>query len=43
VVPVGRPAEASEAATPVIERGMPDTAVLVIGRLTVPRKMPDSR
>ena len=43
VVPVCRPAEASEAATPAIERGIPDTAVLVIGGLTVPRKTPNSR
>jgi len=42
VVPVCRPAEASEVATPAIERGMPETAVLVIGGLTVPRKMPNS-
>ena len=28
---------------PVIERGMPETAVLVIGGVTVPRKMPNSR
>jgi hypothetical protein len=43
VVPVCRPAEASEAATPAIERGIPETAVLVIGGLTVPRNMPNSR
>ena len=43
VVPVCRPAEASEAATPAIERGIPETAVLVIGGLTVPRKTPNSR
>jgi hypothetical protein len=43
VVPVCRPAEASEVATPAIERGIPDTAVLVIGGLTVPRKTPNSR
>ena len=43
VVPVCRPAEANEAATPVIERGIPETAVLVIGGLTVPRKTPNSR
>ena len=42
VVPVCRPAEASDVATPAIERGMPETAVLVIGGLTVPRKMPNS-
>jgi hypothetical protein len=43
VVPVCRPAEATEAATPAIEAGIPDTAVLVIGGFTVPRKMPNSR
>ncbi|MBV8996750.1 MAG: hypothetical protein JO287_24280 [Pseudonocardiales bacterium] len=36
VVPVCLPAEASEVATPAIERGMPETAVLVIGGLMVP-------
>ena len=41
-VPVCRPAEASEAATPAIERGIPETAELVIGGLTVPRKTPNS-
>ena len=43
LVPVCRPAEASEVATPAIERGIPETAVLVIGGLTAPRKMPNSR
>jgi DNA-binding SARP family transcriptional activator len=43
VVPVWRPTETSEAATPAIERGMPATAVLVIGGLTVARKTPKSR
>lgn len=42
VVPVCRPTEAIAAATPAIERGIPETAVLVIGGLTVPRKMPNS-
>jgi DNA-binding transcriptional MerR regulator len=35
VVPVCRPTEAVAAATPAIERGIPETAVLVIGGLTV--------
>jgi hypothetical protein len=39
-VPVCRPAEASEVATPAIERGMPATAVLVIGELMVPWNTP---
>jgi hypothetical protein len=43
VVPVCRPEEASEVATPVIERGIPETAVLVIGGLTVARKTPNSK
>src|SRR5205823_14729369 len=38
VVPVCRPAEASEAATPAIERGIPEPAVLVIGGLAAPRQ-----
>jgi hypothetical protein len=42
VVPACRPVEASEEAVPAIERGIPETAVLVIGGLTVPRKMPNS-
>jgi hypothetical protein len=41
-VPVCRPAEASDVASPAIERGIPDTAVLVTGGLTVPRKTPNS-
>ncbi len=43
VVPVCRPPEASEAATPAIEAGIPETAELVIGGLMVPRAMPNSR
>jgi len=42
VVPVCRPAEANEAATPAIETGIPETAELVIGGLTVPSAMPNS-
>lgn len=43
VVPVCRPTEASEAATPAIDVGIPEIAELVIGGLTVPRAMPNSR
>src|SRR5258705_463794 len=43
VVPVWRPAEASEVATPAIERGIPETAVLVIGGVTVRGKSPKNR
>jgi hypothetical protein len=42
VVPACRRAEATAAATPVIEAGIPETAELVIGGLMVPRKMPNS-
>ena len=42
-VPVWRPVEASEAATPAIEPGIPETAELVIGGLMVPRAMPNNR
>src|SRR2546430_17397840 len=42
VVPVCRPAEASEVATPAIERGMPETAVLVIGGMRGAREMANS-
>lgn len=43
VVPVCRPVEANEVATPAIEAGIPETAVLVIGGLMVPWAMPNSR
>lgn len=43
VMPICRPVEADEAATPAIEAGIPETAVLVIGGLMVPWKMPNSR
>jgi hypothetical protein len=43
VVPVCRPTEASEAATPAIEVGIPEIAELVIGGLMAPRAMPNSR
>ncbi len=43
VMPICRPVEANEAATPAIEAGIPETAVLVIGGLMVPWKMPNSR
>ena len=43
VVPVWRAAEATEPARPAMDSGMPETAVLVIGGLTVPRKIPKNR
>ena len=43
VMPICRPVEANEAATQAIEAGIPETAVLVIGGLMVPWKMPNSR
>lgn len=42
-MPVCRPTEASEAATPAIETGIPETAELVIGGLMVPTAMPNIR
>jgi hypothetical protein len=43
VAPAWRPVEASEPASPAIERGIPEIAELVIGGLTAPRKTPNSR
>lgn len=43
VVPAWRPVEASEPASPAIDRGIPEIAELVTGGLTVPRKTPNSR
>ena len=41
-LPTWRLVEATAAATPACSRGMPDTAVLVIGALTKPNPMPQT-
>jgi hypothetical protein len=43
VVPAWRPVDASEPASPAIDRGIPEIAVFVIGGLTAPRKTPNTR
>src|SRR6266568_9523805 len=42
VVPVCRPVEANEVATPAIERGIPEMAVTAIGGLPAPIAAPNS-
>jgi hypothetical protein len=43
VIPTWRLVDATAAATPAIETGIPETAEVVIGGLIVPLKMPKSR
>ena len=43
VAPIWRLVDATAAATPAWLRGMPDTAVLVIGAFTMPKPMPKTR
>lgn len=42
VPPICRLVEATAAATPACERGIPETAVLVIGAFTMPKPRPKS-